>query len=66
MDWKRTLRGLIGAEQCGLLFCVLEGDVTLLSLLVNKPSPLLLESNRVVLIEVIALHLSPEMEVILT
>lgn len=53
-------------QQCVLLFRVLKEVVTLSSLFVNKPSPLLLKSNLAALIEVMALHLSPEIEVILT
>lgn len=41
----------------------LQGVFTLLSLLVHKPSPLLLKFNGA-LIEVVAIHLSPELEVI--
>lgn len=46
-----------------LSFSALQGVFTLLSLLVHKPSPLLLKFNGT-LIEVVAFHLSPELEVI--
>lgn len=66
---KDSLRGSVAAEVPSVFLCVLEDGfmehVTLLSLFVYRPSPLLLEFNWV-LIEVIAIHLSPEIEMILT
>lgn len=46
-----------------LSFAALQGVFTLLSLLVHKPSPLLLKFNGA-LIEAVAIHLSPELEAI--
>lgn len=66
---KESLRGSDVAEVPADFLYVLEDgfveSVTLLSFIVYKPSPLLLEFNRI-LIKVIATHLSPEIEAILT